>query len=157
MGAVDRARLHYRLTSLYDRFDAVVVDSGPGIDGAARVAAARATRLLAVTTPEPASLTDTYALIKIMHAHAPGLPIEVVANRVTSVAEGDETFARLRLAARKFLRHELSGPTLVPDDPAIRDATRRAGALSALMVNALDELAARLDRADPSPEAPCPR
>src|SRR5688572_10005579 len=81
LAAVDQARLHHRLSTLYDDFDAVVVDAGPGIEAAVRLSTMRGTRLVVVTVPEAPALTDAYALIKLVHAQLPSLPIDVLVNR----------------------------------------------------------------------------
>ncbi len=88
LGSVDRARLHHRLSGLYDDFDAVVIDAGPGLESVVRVATMRATRMVVVTAPEPAALTDAYATIKIVHAQVSDLPIDVLVNRVVDDREG---------------------------------------------------------------------
>lgn len=124
----DRARLHLRLTALYDGYDDVLVDAGPGIEGTIR-ATIRASRLIVVAVPEPASLSDAYALVKTATLHAPGLPIDVVANRVTNDIEGRNTFDVLSLAARTFLRREISYLGAVAEAAAIRNAVRTPGGL----------------------------
>jgi flagellar biosynthesis protein FlhG len=131
LGPVDRARLHHRLSSLYDDFDAVVVDSGPGIESAVRVALMRANRLAVVTVPEPAALSDAYALMKIVHLQLPGLPLEVLVNRVLDEDEGPATFERLDLAGRRFLGRPLRYLGAVPEDRDIAEAVRRPGRLLA--------------------------
>jgi flagellar biosynthesis protein FlhG len=105
--ATDRARLHHRLTSLYHHYDAVVIDAGPGIDDVVRVATMRATRLVVVAVPEATSLSDAYALIKIVTLQLSAMPIEILVNRVRTPAEAEGTFQRLNLAAERFLRRQL--------------------------------------------------
>jgi flagellar biosynthesis protein FlhG len=131
LGPVDRARLHLRLSGLYDGFEAVVVDSGPGIESAVRVATMRAGRLAVVAVPEPASLSDAYALMKLVHLQLPQLPLEVLVNRVSDPGEGPATFERLSLAARRFLGRELAYLGAVPEDAWLRDAVRHPGRLLA--------------------------
>ncbi|HXE56685.1 MAG TPA: P-loop NTPase [Gemmatimonadales bacterium] len=129
MGPTERARLHLRLSALYDRFDAVIVDAGAGLEGVVRVSSMRATRLLVVTMPEPAALTDAYALIKIVNLQVPDLPIDVVLNRTDAAEEGRDAFARLATASERFLRRHLRYLGAIPDDPAVRRATREPGRL----------------------------
>ena len=124
LGPMDRARLHHRLSTLFDRFDAVVVDGGPGIDSVVRVAAMGASGLVVVTTPEPAALIDAYALIKIMHIQVPGLPVDVLVNRAADANEGLEVFERLDTACERFLSHPARFLGWVPEDGALRDAAR---------------------------------
>lgn len=153
LSALDRARLHRRLTGLYDAFDLVVIDAGPGLDAAIRVAAMRATRLVTVAVPEPASLSDAYALLKLVHLQAPTLPIDVLVNRTLSAEEGPATYERLGLAARRFLERDLGYLGSVGEDPAIGRAVRTPGALLAAVFPEVSAAAERLLRAPGATEA----
>ena len=124
----DRARLHLRLTGLFDDFDAVVVDAGSGFESTLR-ATMRATRLIVVAVPEPASLCDAYALIKLVTLEAPFLPIDVLVNRVTGEEEARATFERLNLAAQRFLRRDLSYLGSVFEHDEVRRAVCEPGRL----------------------------
>jgi len=141
--AVDRARLHHRLSTLYDRFDAVVIDSGPGIESVVR-ATMRASRLVVVTVPEPAALGDSYALIKIATHQVPSLAVNVLVNRVSSEEEGRAAFECLELAAQRFLRREIAYLGAVPEDDALRQRVRRPGGLLAGIPDAVATIAERL-------------
>jgi flagellar biosynthesis protein FlhG len=129
MTAVDRARLHHRLSTLYDEFDAVVVDAGAGLESVVRVATMRATRCVIITAPEPAALTDAYATIKIVHLQVADLPIDVLVNRVQDPAEGPQAFERLITATRRFLQRDLRFLGALWEDEAIRRAVRVPGQL----------------------------
>lgn len=129
LGATDRARLHHRLSGLYDQFDVVVIDAPAGIEGAVRTATMRSTRLLVVTAPEPTALTDAYALIKIVTHQVPALPIDVLVNRVIDEAEGQAVFTKLATATDRFLRREVRFLGAIPEDPALRQAVRSPGHL----------------------------
>jgi flagellar biosynthesis protein FlhG len=96
LGQVDSARLHHRISTLYNEFDVVIVDAGPGVESVVRVSTMGATRLIMVTVPEPAALTDAYATMKIVLAQVRDLPIDVLVNRQLSRA----------IAARFHIRHE---------------------------------------------------
>lgn len=144
LGAVDRARLHRRLSALYDEHDAVVVDGGPGIESVVRAGGIRASRLALVVAPEPASLADAYALLKIVHLQVPSLAIEVMVNRVTADEEGRAVFERMQLAADRFLRRELGWLGAVPEDESLRRGARQPGALLHTRLDAVDAIASRL-------------
>ncbi|MFI5010669.1 MAG: AAA family ATPase [Solirubrobacterales bacterium] len=146
LGAIDRARLHRRLSSLYDGFDMIVIDGGSGIDSVVRAAGIRASRLAVVATPEPASLADAYALLKIVNLQIPSLPIEVMVNRVAADEEGQAVFDRLHLAAERFLRRELGYLGCVPEDDSLRQGARRPGALLEARNDAIESIAARLEQ-----------
>lgn len=130
LASVDRARLHHRLSALYDDFDAVIIDAGPGLESVVRVATMRATRLVVVTAPEPAALTDAYATIKIVHMQVSDLPIDVIVNRALKPTDGPETFERLATATERFLHRELRYLGALAEDDAIRHAVRLPGRLA---------------------------
>jgi flagellar biosynthesis protein FlhG len=129
LASVDRARLHHRLSALYDDFDAVVVDAGPGIESVVRVATMRATRCIIVTAAEPAALTDAYATIKIVNLQVADLPIDILVNRVSDAHEGPQTFERLATAAERFLHRGLRYLGALQEDEEIRRAVRVPGQL----------------------------
>jgi flagellar biosynthesis protein FlhG len=120
----DRARLQYRLSDLYQQFDAVIVDAGAGIESVVRAATMRATRLLVVTAAEPTALTDAYALMKIVNLQLPELPIDVLVNRCLDPDEGRDAFVRLATACERFLRRGVRFVGALPEDQTIRLAVR---------------------------------
>lgn len=145
--AVDRARLHHRLSAVYDEFDHVVVDGGPGLESAVRAAGIRASRLVAVATPEPAALADVYALLKITALQLPSVPLEVMVNAVMADEEGQAVFDRLSLAAQRFLHRELGYLGCMAEDESLRRCARRPGALLEERRETIGAIAARLDSA----------
>jgi flagellar biosynthesis protein FlhG len=135
LNPLDRARLHYCLSNLYQGFDSVVVDSGPSIEDVVRLCTIRASGLVIVTMAEPTALADAYAVIKIVSSRVPGLSIGVLVNQVVDEREGQAAFERLAHAGERFLNLQLSYIGAVPDDPALQsaarspDRTRRWGSL----------------------------
>ncbi len=127
--AVDQARLHHRLSTLYRGFDVVIIDAGAGVEGAIRLATIGGTRLIVVAIPEVAALTDAYALIKLVHAQLPTIPIDVLVNRATGAEDVEATFQRLATASERFLGRSLSLLGGLPEVPALREALRRPGAI----------------------------
>ncbi len=130
LGAVDRARLHHRLSTLYADFDAVIVDAGAGIESVVRVSTMGATRLVMLTVPEPAALTDAYATMKIVHAQVTDLPMDVLVNRVMDEREGPEAYERLATATERFLHRGLRYLGALWEDDDIRRAVRTPGRLA---------------------------
>lgn len=124
LDARDRARLHHRLSALYDDFETVIVDAGAGLESVVRTAAMRATRVLVVTAPEPTALTDAYALVKTVHFQVPELPIDVLVNRSVSADEGRQAGARLTAATERLLGRKMRYLGAVPEDQALRAAVR---------------------------------
>ena len=129
MSAVDRARLHHRLSGLYDDFDAVIIDAGPGLESVVRVATMRATRCIVLAAPEPAALTDAYATIKIVGLQVADMGVDILVNRVMDPHEGYETFERLATATERFLHRRLRYLGALWEDDDIRRAVRVPGHL----------------------------
>jgi flagellar biosynthesis protein FlhG len=86
-------------------FDLVVVDTGAGLGPTTLAVAARADLTLGVTTPDVSSVTDAYALCKVLHGRASRLPL-VVVNRTQSRDEAMLTATKLASVTRKFLGAE---------------------------------------------------
>jgi flagellar biosynthesis protein FlhG len=126
---MDRARLQVRLAGVMDAYDVTVVDAGTGIEGVLRATLTRSTRVVAVTSPEPAALADTYALVKILSHEAPTIPVDLVVNRTFDAAEGEAACARLTDAAARFLGRSLGSLGSVAEDVALARAVRHAQSL----------------------------
>ena len=130
---LDRARLHQRLTTAFSGFDVVVVDAGAGVEGIVRTTTIGATRLVLVSTPEPAALTDTYAVLKLMHLRAATVPVDILVNQCHDEAEGRIAFDKLAIAVERFLRRGIRFLGAVPDDSSVRAAVREPASCLAIL------------------------
>ena len=104
MEPADRARVHLRLSALYEAFDAVIVDAAAGIESVVRVSTMGATRLLVVTAPEPTALTDAYALMKIVNLQIPGAPDGHRGQPMPRRRRGSRRVRQAGTACERFLR-----------------------------------------------------
>ena len=66
LSGAQKLTLASALESLARQVDLVIIDTCSGISDAATFFAAAAQEIIVVVTPEPASLTDAYALIKVL-------------------------------------------------------------------------------------------
>jgi flagellar biosynthesis protein FlhG len=151
-GPLDRARLHRRLSDLFDSFDTVVVDAGTGFDGAIRAATIRASRLVAVAIPEPTSLVDAYAVVKLVHLQAPRLAMDLLVNRVEEEAEGVLVYERLRLAVGRFLDRTIGYLGSIRERREIRQVARTPGAILSYRNEDVTGAARRLLETPPAPD-----
>jgi flagellar biosynthesis protein FlhG len=124
LNSIDRARLHYSLSNLYQGFDSVVVDSGPSIEDVVRLCTIRASGLVIVTIAEPTALADAYAVIKIVNSRVPRLSIGVLVNQVIDDAAGRAAFDRLAHACVRFLNLQLRYIGSIPNDPELHAAAK---------------------------------
>lgn len=101
-GSEDLAAVGRAVVRASRGFDLVVCDTGAGIGGLVLEAARRASLVLAVTTPEPAAVTDAYALTKVL-VGADMDPPRLVVNGVRNREEALRTATKLGTVARRFL------------------------------------------------------
>lgn len=101
-------RLTHDLGRLAEDFDLLLVDTGAGLTENVLFFNTCVDEILLVTTPEPTSLTDAYALIKILATeHQPG-PISLLVNMATNAEEGERVYTRLQNVCTMFLERELT-------------------------------------------------
>jgi flagellar biosynthesis protein FlhG len=112
--AAERKLLFRRATTLYERFQLVVVDAGSTVDSIV-TSCAEGTRFLAVTAPDRIAVISTYALIKLLHLRCPNVALEVVANRCEEDAAA-RTVDSLTEACERFLGRPVDFAGVVPDD-----------------------------------------
>jgi flagellar biosynthesis protein FlhG len=90
--------------------------------------------VLVIATPEPTSMTDAYATIKLLTTQQGRSHIRVVVNQVGKVGEGRVIRSQLQLVVDKFvvpmLAEGAAAPTLeligeIPLDPSVREAVQK--------------------------------
>ncbi len=121
----DLAALLLPLFASAPDYDLIVLDIATGIGPSAVTLAASCDRAVLVTTPEPTSLADAYATLKVLRHEAPDVAVEVLVNDVEGELEAHDTHRRLTLLAQRFL--DTSPPLLghLPSDRRVVRAVRR--------------------------------
>ena len=144
-----RERLVRSLHHVAADLDFVLVDTGAGIARNVTSLALAADEVLVVTTPEPPSFSDAYALIKILARRSLGAPPRLVVNMVSSQEEWQDVAARIALVSRRFLSLELTQWGYIYEDPAVGQAVQRQEPLLqafpySLASKCIQQLAARV-------------
>jgi flagellar biosynthesis protein FlhG len=142
------------LRELARGYDFVLLDLGAGLDRAVRRMTAFADIPLVVVTDEPTSLTDAYAVLKLLHADAPDAAPRVVVNQASSQAAGEKTFATIARACQTFLGQAPVLAGVVRRDEKMRETIRRQALLTTRHPNCpaaadIATLAATLDAITP--------
>ncbi len=114
------------MDQLEDKLDFMIVDTGAGINDSVIYFNLAVQQRVLVMTPEPTSLTDTYALIKVLKFNHGVERFRVVINMAKNRDEAIDTFKRLSKACDHFL----SGVSLdlihtVPLDENVKKAVSR--------------------------------
>ena len=120
----DRMRLLYAVEGVGDIFDTVLVDTAAGIGSNALFFASAAQELAVVVTPEPTSLADAYAMIKLLALRCGIKRLGVIVNQAASQTEASEIFRRLSTITSRFLPIMIELVGVVPLDSKLREAVR---------------------------------
>ncbi|EPR42355.1 Cobyrinic acid ac-diamide synthase [Desulfovibrio sp. X2] len=116
--------LFKKLVQLIGGYDFLILDLGAGINKTVLSFAAMTQIRVVVVTPEPTSLTDSYALMKVLHQHHDIDDFLVLVNQATP-AEAKQTFERLSAACKKFLGITIRSLGSVRSDKSVLEAVRR--------------------------------
>ncbi|MFC4727312.1 MinD/ParA family protein [Coralloluteibacterium thermophilus] len=138
--------------------DTLLVDTGAGINDAVLTFCQAAQDVIVVVCDEPASITDAYALIKVLSRERGVERVQVLANQVGSVAEGRQLYDKLARVTDKFLDVTLGFLGAVPYDEYLRRAVQRQSPVtvtfpSSPSARAFRDFAGRIERWQP-PSAP---
>ncbi|MEI7027314.1 MinD/ParA family protein [Paenibacillus sp. y28] len=105
--------------------DFILFDTGAGLSKEAFRFIVAAQETVVVTTPEPTSITDAYALIKMVHSMNGQTPFKLVVNRVTDLKEGRQTADKISMVARQFLGLELPLLGYIDEDIHVSKAVKK--------------------------------
>jgi flagellar biosynthesis protein FlhG len=105
--------------------DFLLFDTGAGLSKETLRFITAAEETIVVTTPEPTSITDAYALIKMVLSMGREAAFRLVVNRVTDEREGKQTADNIRQVAAKYLGLELPVLGYIPDDSHVSKAVKR--------------------------------
>lgn len=103
LGEDEKLRLIAVLDSLADRFDLVLIDSGAGIGDNVLFFVGVAQEIVLVVTPEPTSLVDAYAAVKVLSQQMGLKDFGVVVNSVVDEMAARDVFQKLVGLADRFL------------------------------------------------------
>ncbi|MEJ7600385.1 MAG: P-loop NTPase [Kofleriaceae bacterium] len=124
IGPGAQARLLDMVATLADRFDTLIVDVAAGIGQVQTKFAGSTTDTIVVVNPEPLSMADAYACLKVLAIEQGVKHAYVVPNRVHSRAQADEIVARLKALVDRFLDLEITALPPIPADPAVTEAAQ---------------------------------
>lgn len=97
-------RLLDDLDKLQKSADMIIIDTGAGINSSIVSFCMASDEVLVVTTPEPAAMTDAYAMIKVLSLREYDGKINLAVNMASSVTEGKQVHRQLADVAMRFLK-----------------------------------------------------
>jgi flagellar biosynthesis protein FlhG len=161
--------LRTAIAELGRRYDYLLLDTGAGISDIVLFTASLAQDVLVVATPEPTSIADAYATIKILSMLQKREDFWLVLNQVKKASEGGRLARQLQGVVDRFLNPQLGAEIRlhhlgdIPFDPLVPDSVRKRkllldgvpGAPAALSIVAI-AAALELKSAIASAAAPLP-
>ncbi|MGB5326319.1 MAG: MinD/ParA family protein [Pseudomonadales bacterium] len=132
LDAQQHAGLISAFSELVDELDVLIVDTAAGIADSVVNFVRAAQEVLVVVCDEPSSITDAYALIKVLHRDYGVQAFRVLANQTRNAREGRALYERLVATTDRFLDVLLHYAGDIPHDEALRKAVRKQQALLAL-------------------------
>ena len=122
---VQHAGLVQAFSELHRPLDTLIIDTAAGIADSVISFSQASQQVVVVVTNDPTSLTDAYALIKVLNREKSIGRVQVLTNMVANAAEAKEIYESLRRVAEKFLDVTLSFMGSVPQDDWLKRAVRR--------------------------------
>lgn len=116
-------------SELSHTMDVLIIDTAAGISDSVVSFSKAAQEVLVVVCDEPASLTDAYALIKLLSREHGLFRFRVIANMAGSAQEGRELFKKLTRVTDKFLDVMLDFVGVVPYDEYLKKSVRKQRAV----------------------------
>lgn len=142
------------LNVLLANYDIVLIDTAAGISSNVLYFNASANEIMVVVTPEPTSITDAYALMKILSVKYQERHFRLLVNLAKNIKEADDVSRQLCLVANRFLdvSIEYFGNILTDDNVKVSVRKQKVVSEMAPMSQAsrnFAELAHKLARSQP--------
>ncbi len=124
MGAVEHLGLVQGFSALATQLDTLIVDTSAGLSNGVLQFSQAAQQVLVVVCDEPASMTDAYALVKVLSRSHGVRHFHVLANMIRHRGAGEALYRNLERVTSRFLDVVLEFAGEVPEDPCVRRAIR---------------------------------
>ena len=125
LSARENAGIINAFSELSDELDVLIVDTAAGIADSVVSYCRAAQEVIVVVCDEPASITDAYALIKVLSRDYQVSRFRLVANMSRSPAHSQRLYEKFSRVCEQFLRVHIDYFGTVPFDQALRDAVQK--------------------------------
>lgn len=125
----EHAGLIHAFSDISEQIDVLIIDTAAGISDSVVSFVRAAQEVLVVVCDEPSSITDAYALIKLLNRDYGVERFRVVANMTRTAQEGRNLFNKLTQVSERFLDVSLQYVGQIPFDETVRKAVQRQRAV----------------------------
>lgn len=124
LSPAEHAGLIHAFSDVGNHLDVLVIDTAAGISDAVINFSRAAQEVIVVVCDEPASLTDAYAIIKLLNREYNMGRFRVLANMVHSAQEGRDLYNKLSRVTDRYLDLMLNFIGAIPYDDALKKAVK---------------------------------
>jgi len=128
-------------SQLDDDYDYLIVDTAAGISSGVLSFLQAAHHVVVVVLDEPSSITDAYAMIKVMRRDYGVENIWVLSNMVDSLTHGRQLYEKLNRVAEQFLGRGVNYLDAIPLDRRIKEANKSQKAVMDISPSSLSGVA----------------
>lgn len=125
LSALEHGGIIQAFSDLSHQLDVLLIDTAAGISDSVLTFSRAAHHVLVVVCDEPASITDAYALIKVLSRDRGVGRFRVLANQTRSPGEGRDLYQKLSRVCDRFLDVTLDYAGYVPYDDFMRRAVQQ--------------------------------
>ncbi len=119
-----RLTLLAEIERVASRFDYLIIDTPAGIASDVMFFNSAAREIICVVTPEPTSMTDSYAMLKLLSARCGERRVGIIMNQCSTEREGERAFERLDRSVQRYLPLSITRLGNVPRDDSVLEAVR---------------------------------
>jgi flagellar biosynthesis protein FlhG len=114
------------LRELQARADFIIIDTMAGIGRSATSFVVAADEVLLVSTPEPSSIVDAYAMLKTIYQHRENAIVRLIANMVMNKKEASAVYSKLSNVSQQYLGRKISYLGMIPRDAHVNQAVMQS-------------------------------
>lgn len=129
MNEAECAGLIRAFSELSNNLDVLIIDNAAGIAESVTSFSRAAQEVIVVVCNEPASITDAYALIKVLNTEYGVQRFHILPNMAPSIQEGRELFDKLTKVTDRFLDVTLDFMGYIPYDDQLKKAVQKQEAV----------------------------
>lgn len=106
------------------KIDYLIIDTAAGIAENVTNFAVSSDEVVVITTPEPTSITDAYATIKVLFEEKNDIQIRLVVNMANSFEEAQQVFEKIKLVCLQFIGKKIQYLGAIIKDPNVLKSIR---------------------------------
>jgi len=120
----ENSKILTQLKKMEHGLDFLLIDCAAGVGESVTGVLVAADEVVIVATPEPTSIVDAYATIKVISRHAADKTISIVVNSVIGVGDAEKVYQQINQAVHRFLGRDVHFLGMIPSDSQVTNAVR---------------------------------